>query len=144
VDLAALVALDSEGFDSEGLESVDLVALAALDSEGLESVDLAALAALDSEGLSSLELAAEALESVDLAALAADEWFDLEPIGGIPNLFSAGSPFLITQYKITGIPIIVNDNNCHQPDLPESCILLANTVIEGMKKTSDNIRLIGP
>ena len=77
MDLAALAALDSEG-----LSSLELAA------EGLESVDLAALAALDSEGLSSLELAAEGLESVDLAALAADEWFDLEPIGGIPNLFS--------------------------------------------------------
>ena len=67
-DLAALAALDSEGLDSEGLDSEDLAALAALDSEGLDS---------------------EGLESVDLAALAADEWFDLEPIGGIPNLFPA-------------------------------------------------------
>jgi hypothetical protein len=67
VDLAALAALDSEGLGSEALGSVDLAALAALDSEGVDS---------------------EALGSVDHAALAADEWFDLEPIGGIPNLFS--------------------------------------------------------
>ena len=35
-------------------------------------------------------------------------------------------------------------NNCHQPDLPESCNLLAATAIEGKKKASDSIRLNGP
>jgi hypothetical protein len=51
---------------------------------------------------------------------------------------------LITQYKKTGIPITVKGNNCHQPDLPESCNLLAATAIEGKKKASVSIRLNGP
>ena len=38
----------------------------------------------------------------------------------------------------------MNANNCHQPDLPESCNLLAATVIEGNKKASVSIRLNGP
>ena len=35
-------------------------------------------------------------------------------------------------------------NNCHQPDLPESCNLLAAIVIEGKKATSVIIILVGP
>ena len=93
---------------------------------------------------SPLELSVDELASPGLVALAAAELFDLDPIGGIPNLLSNVSPFLITQYKITGMPIIVNDNNCHQPDLPESCNLLVNTDIVGKKKTSVTIKLIGP
>ena len=42
------------------------------------------------------------------------------------------------------MPIIVNINNCHQPDLPESCNLLAATAIEGIKRTIDAMKLIGP
>ena len=41
-------------------------------------------------------------------------------------------------------PIIVNQSNCHQPDLFMSCSLLAVTEIDGIINATENIKLIGP
>jgi hypothetical protein len=143
---AGFVELASFPFELSVDELASLAALDAVEDSPLELSDgeLASLAALDAVEDSPLELSDGELASLGLVALAADELFDLDPSGGTPNLLSNVSPFLITQYTITGIPIMVNDNNCHQPDLPESCNLLVNTDIVGKKKTSVTIKLIGP
>ena len=64
-------------------------------------------------------------------------------IGG-PNLFFLFSPSVACQIIINIPPIIVNQSNCHQPDLSKSCSLLAATEIEGNIKATEKIKFIGP
>ena len=53
-------------------------------------------------------------------------------------------PSVACQIIINIPPIIVNQSNCHQPDLSKSCSLLAATEIEGKIKATEKIKFIGP
>jgi hypothetical protein len=61
-----------------------------------------------------------------------------------PYLFSIWSLFWHNQTSTRIPPIIVNHNNCHQPDLFTSWSLLAPTASSGISKINDQRRLNQP